>query len=151
MIFNEKVDGATLFSVLTQTALSSFLKFFRPFSGHGLPDLQPPKSHFPCCRLLVSYMEQMYGIPLNSIHLSHSQGSFITFDDISKRRSFVSVSYYLPTVQFVHHKHTNMHPLDTSQGPRSLRLESAAARMLGLQVRILLGAWVSVSCECCVL
>ena len=35
--------------------------------------------------------------------------------------------------------------------PRGLRRRSAAARMLRLWVRIQPGAWVSVSCECCVL
>jgi hypothetical protein len=34
--------------------------------------------------------------------------------------------------------------------PRGLRRGSAAARLLGLRVRILPGAWMSVSCECCV-
>jgi hypothetical protein len=33
----------------------------------------------------------------------------------------------------------------------ALKRGSAAARLLGLWVRILLGAWISVSCECCVL
>ena len=35
-----------------------------------------------------------------------------------------------------------------TQWPRGLRRESAAARLLGLRVRILLGAWIFVSCEC---
>ena len=34
--------------------------------------------------------------------------------------------------------------------PRGLRRDSAAARLMGLGVRILPGAWISVSCECCV-
>ena len=38
-----------------------------------------------------------------------------------------------------------------SQWPRGLRRGSAAARLLGLWVRIPPGAWMSVSCECCVL
>jgi hypothetical protein len=38
-----------------------------------------------------------------------------------------------------------------SQWPRGLRRRSAAARLLGLCVRIPPGAWMSVSCECCVL
>ena len=38
-----------------------------------------------------------------------------------------------------------------SQWPRGLRCASAAARLLGLRVRIPPGAWMSVSCECCVL
>jgi len=35
--------------------------------------------------------------------------------------------------------------------PRGLRPGSAAARLLGLQVRFPLGAWLSLSCGCCVL
>ena len=38
-----------------------------------------------------------------------------------------------------------------SQWPRFLRRRSAAARLLGLWVRITPGAWMFVSCECCVL
>jgi hypothetical protein len=38
-----------------------------------------------------------------------------------------------------------------SQWPRSLRRVSAAARLLGLRVRIPSGTWMYVSCECCVL
>jgi hypothetical protein len=38
-----------------------------------------------------------------------------------------------------------------SQWPCGLRCGSAAARLLGLWVRIPPGAWLSVSCECCVL
>ena len=34
---------------------------------------------------------------------------------------------------------------------RGLRRGSAGGHLLGLRVRILLGAWISVSCECCVL
>jgi hypothetical protein len=37
-----------------------------------------------------------------------------------------------------------------SQWPRGLRRGPAAARMLRLRVRIQAGAWMSVSCECCV-
>ena len=37
-----------------------------------------------------------------------------------------------------------------SQWPRGLRRGSAAARLLGLWVRIPPGAWKFVSCECCV-
>ena len=35
--------------------------------------------------------------------------------------------------------------------PRGLRCRSAATHLLGLWVRNLLGAWLSVCCECCVL
>jgi hypothetical protein len=35
-----------------------------------------------------------------------------------------------------------------SQWPRGLRLESAAACLLGLRVRIPPGVWICVSCEC---
>ena len=38
-----------------------------------------------------------------------------------------------------------------SQWPRGLRRGSTAARLLGLWVRIPPRAWMSVSCECCVL
>jgi len=38
-----------------------------------------------------------------------------------------------------------------SQWPRGLRRSSAAARLLGLWVRIPLGAWMFVCCECCML
>ena len=37
------------------------------------------------------------------------------------------------------------------QWPRSLRVVSATARLLGLWVRIPPGAWMAVTCECCVL
>ena len=37
------------------------------------------------------------------------------------------------------------------QWPRSLRRGSAAARLLGLWVRMPPGAWMFVFCECCVL
>jgi hypothetical protein len=37
------------------------------------------------------------------------------------------------------------------QWPFGLRHRSAAAHLLGLRFRILPGAWISVSCECCVL
>ena len=38
-----------------------------------------------------------------------------------------------------------------SQRQRGLRLMRAASRLLGLRVRIPPGAWMSASCECCVL
>jgi hypothetical protein len=38
-----------------------------------------------------------------------------------------------------------------SQWPRGLRRGSAVASLLGLRVRIPPGAWIFVSCECCVL
>ena len=41
--------------------------------------------------------------------------------------------------------------LGRSQWPRSLRRRSAAARLLGLWVRIPPGTWTFVCCECCVL
>jgi hypothetical protein len=42
-------------------------------------------------------------------------------------------------------------PKRRSQWPRGLRRGSAVARLLGLRVRIPPGAWMSVSCEYCVL
>ena len=40
---------------------------------------------------------------------------------------------------------------ERGQWPRGLRRGSAAVSLLGLRVRIPPGAWISVSCECCVL
>ena len=62
----------------------------------------------------------------------------------------VSISFFPPTTH---------RPISTlyncrytlncrSQWPRDLRRRSAAARLLGLRVRIPPGAWMSVSCEC---
>ena len=42
-------------------------------------------------------------------------------------------------------------PESRSQWPSGLRPRSAAARLQGLSVRIPPGAWISVSCGCCVL
>jgi hypothetical protein len=44
-----------------------------------------------------------------------------------------------------------MYPNCRSQSPRGLRRGFAAALLLGSRVRILQGARISVSCECCVL
>jgi hypothetical protein len=44
-----------------------------------------------------------------------------------------------------------IHRVSRSQWPRCVRRGSAAARLLGLRVRIPHRAWMSVSCECCVL
>jgi hypothetical protein len=41
--------------------------------------------------------------------------------------------------------------IDRSQWPRGLTRESAAARVLGLRVRMQPKAWMSVCCECCLL
>ena len=41
--------------------------------------------------------------------------------------------------------------VDRSHWPRGLRRGSATARLLGLRFRIPLWAYMSVSCECCVL
>jgi hypothetical protein len=41
--------------------------------------------------------------------------------------------------------------LTINQWPCGLRRGSAAARLLGLRVRIPQGAWMSVCCECCVM
>ena len=37
------------------------------------------------------------------------------------------------------------------QWPRGLRRGFAATRLIGLWVRLISGAWMSVSCECCML
>jgi hypothetical protein len=44
-----------------------------------------------------------------------------------------------------------IYPLSRSRWPRRLWRRSAAARLLGLRVRILPRAWKCVSCKCCVL
>jgi hypothetical protein len=41
--------------------------------------------------------------------------------------------------------------LNRSWWRRGLRCGSVAAHLLGMRIRILLGGWMSVSCECCVL
>jgi len=38
-----------------------------------------------------------------------------------------------------------------SRWPRGLRRRSAVTRFMGLRVRVPLGTWIFVSCECCVL
>jgi len=47
----------------------------------------------------------------------------------------------------IHTKYINA--ISGEQWPRGLRRRSAAARLLILWVRIPLGAWKSVCCECC--
>jgi len=44
-----------------------------------------------------------------------------------------------------------LHVICQSQWPRGLRRGYAAARLLGLRVRIPTGVWMLVCCECCVL
>ena len=48
-------------------------------------------------------------------------------------------------------KRITIHVIRRSQWPRCLRRRSAAVRLLRSWVRISLGAWMSVCCECCVL
>jgi hypothetical protein len=55
-------------------------------------------------------------------------------------------TFWLQNCQFV-----NVYKHRRSQWQCGLSLGSAAARLLGLWVRIPSGAWMSVSCECCVL
>jgi len=49
-----------------------------------------------------------------------------------------------------HHFHTPETNFARSWWPCGLRRGSAAARLLGLRVRIQPGTWISVFCECCV-
>jgi hypothetical protein len=66
---------------------------------------------------------------------------------------------YTPNVHFsdleslylTKHNNRRVNILRRSQWPRGLRSVSAVARLLGLRVRIPPRAWMSVSCECCVL
>jgi hypothetical protein len=46
---------------------------------------------------------------------------------------------------------SSIHIERRSQWPRGLMRGSTAARLLGLWIRIPRRAWMSVSCECCVL
>jgi len=76
---------------------------------------------------------------------------------------FACISCTLPSVVFMTHwkwfsKCRNMWEFSCniehwgrSQWPRSLRCGTAAARFTGLRVWIPLGAWMCVSCKCCVL
>ena len=58
------------------------------------------------------------------------------------------VTVYQSKRQLYYHRYDK---LSRSQWPRGLRRGSAAARLLGLWVRIPLVAWMFVCCECCVL
>ena len=40
---------------------------FRPFLGHGLPELLPPVFSVSCCRIPVRYQDQLFIIPSNII------------------------------------------------------------------------------------
>jgi hypothetical protein len=52
---------------------------FSPLSGHGLPDLLPPKISLPSCRLPVLYLKVIYGIPPNSLLPSASRLSYVSY------------------------------------------------------------------------
>jgi hypothetical protein len=83
-------------------------------------------------------------------------GSFLTFDPITEMSPSSAVSCSIVVRQWArsswsHSIGSGDGRSDRSQWPRGLRRGSAAARLLGLWVRILPGAWLSVSCDCCVL
>lgn len=67
---------------------------FSPFSGHGLPELLPPKFSLPSCRLPVLYLKGIYGIPPNSLlpsasRLSHVSYSSETYSNFIIRKSSI--------------------------------------------------------------
>ena len=64
----------------------------------------------------------------------------------------ISLKHYL-RLKWTNNNNDNNNNISSrrSQWPRGLRRGSAAAHLLGLWVRILPGAWMSVCCECCVL
>ena len=72
--------------------------------------------------------------------------SLVLFSTISHIFFFLSALYNLTLL-------ISFYPCSPcrSQWPRGLRCGSAAARLLGLWVRIPPGEWMSVCCECCIL
>jgi hypothetical protein len=63
---------------------------------------------------------------------------------VTQRKCNLNIHTYIHTIYIYIY-------ISRSQWPRGQRCASAAARLLGLRVRIPPGAWMSVSCECCVL
>ena len=90
------------------------------------------------------YEQYIHIVPtLNDAHLwlpkSHLVCSASRSQEFERQLSLVAVTIMYPKL------------IGRSQWPRGLRRESAAARLLGLWVRTLPGAWMFVCCECCVL
>ena len=75
----------------------------------------------------------------------------VTLRHISSRRLCSQISQQKVTLMFDLNFHTCMELSCRSQWPHGLNCGSAAARLLGLRVRIAPAAWMSVCCECCVL
>ena len=88
--------------------------------------------------------------PLNG-HSFHSSWFQIFSPDLY----FLSLLYTLIyNLLFYNHRSTKAYyqqPNCRSQRPRGLKRGSADACLLGMRVRIPPGAWVSLSCKCCVL
>jgi hypothetical protein len=95
------------------------------------PQLQREMSPF-----LTSHFAMLYWCSKRKVHRVHLP--FLIF---------VRAKY----PEEISHLLTNLWAIHRSQWPRGLRRVSTAARLLGLWVRIPPRAWISVSCECCVM
>ena len=63
------------------------LRRFGQFPIYGLPDLLPPTFCIPRCRLLISYLRQIYGI--EEIHLRNSFKSTAEIHDSAEQNSIL--------------------------------------------------------------
>ena len=141
-LFGSDTDCCFFFSVVLRTLFGPWPSRF-PVSKI-LRSLIPPSRFVPGTNLRHP-SEQYPPTPFPGVF--HYIWCYFQVNNIR----FLKYFCYVSTVKFVHHKYIIVYPLDRSQDPRSLRLEYAAARILGLRVRIPLGAWMSVTCGCCVL
>ena len=91
------------------------------------------KFKFPSPFLIPTGEYTKYRIPLHSTCLRLSTSCIYAFRTISQQITVLKTQYC------------------RSQWPRGLRRGSAAARLLGLCVRIPPRSWIFVCCECCVL
>jgi hypothetical protein len=112
------------------------------------------------------FRSQLFVVFLSHSRLltEHYRGKYKPTAAVSSTYNRSFVSNYL-TVKFHSKNNSNFGPTGTeisfiyavyiflyrSLLPRGLRRGSAVAHLLELRVRILPGAWMSVSCECCVL
>jgi hypothetical protein len=97
-----------------------------------------------------SQLKYLFYLPLFAPCILHSgvakplapppPGTAVVAENLQTTHLHLKNKYYLPEV-----------PHSRSQWPRGLRRGSAAARFLGLGVQIPQGAWMSISCKCCVL
>jgi hypothetical protein len=102
----------------------------------------------------IRYPHVSAHVSLHQVHqmwLYNTVCNFCIFCDIFNFASYKHIrqSYYLVLLSFF--LHWIRYGQCRSQWPRGLRRRSTAARLLRLWVRIPLGAWMFVCCECCVL